>query len=178
MVDIRYILDLDDEPDILDELEDLFEDLPIDEPSKDQLYKMYGIFLDDFKNNQIRINGVALKFNTNISKHPVCRGKYVGFEHIITRESKYKGKRDFDKERANKIHWIRPIIEQVSDPRIKYFEKINNEGYNQQYYWYEEKGFIIIIRELNPDLLLITAFSIDTYNKHKYKLLYGEYKAK
>ena len=66
-------------------------------------------------------------------------------------------------------NWIRPIIENVADFRIKYFEKINDEGYNQQFYWYEDKGFIIIIKEINPDLLLITSFSVDAYKQRIFK---------
>ncbi|OFY21301.1 MAG: hypothetical protein A2W98_14735 [Bacteroidetes bacterium GWF2_33_38] len=136
---------------------------------------MYGIFLNDIVNNPIVINGIEMSFNRNISMHPVCKGKFKGFEHIITRESKYKEKRDFDKERANKIHWIRPIIKNVSDVRIKYFERLNDDGYNQQYYWYEEKHFIVIIREIKPDLMLITSFSVDYSEKQKYKQWYNEY---
>ena len=32
----------------LEDLDDLFEDLDIDNPTKDQLYKMYGIYLNDY----------------------------------------------------------------------------------------------------------------------------------
>ncbi|MBN2893631.1 MAG: hypothetical protein JXL97_17300 [Bacteroidales bacterium] len=167
---------LNSEENILDELEDLFDDLSADGPTKDEMYKMYGVFLNDIVNNPIIINGIKLKYNKTKSKHPVCKGKMVVFEHIITRESKYNGKRHFDKDRANKIHWIRPIIENKNDARIKYFERINDKGYNQQFYWYEEKGFIVIIRELDPDLFLITSFSIDKNNKQEYKNYYNEYR--
>lgn len=168
--------DEDIEDDALDALEDLFDDLEIDGPTPNQLYQLYGVFLNNIVNNPIVINGIELSFNKNRSKHPVCRGKLQAFEHVITRESKLKGKRDFDHERANKIHWIRPIIENVTDARIKYFERINDDGYNQRFYWYEEKGFIVIIRELKPDYFLVTAFSVDTYEKPKYKRYYEEYR--
>ncbi len=168
--------DDDIEDDALDALEDLFDDLEIDGPTPNQLYRLYGVFLNDIVNNPIEIDGVELSFNRNISRHPVCRGKLQAFEHVITRESKLKGLRDFDHERANKIHWIRPIIENVTDARIKYFERIHDTGYNQRFYWYEEKGFIVIIRELKPDYFLVTAFSVDTYEKPKYKRYYEEYR--
>lgn len=168
----------DDESDVLSELTDLFEDLSIDGPTPDQLFKMYGIFLNDIVRNPILIKDKTLCFDRSKSRHPVCRNKYVGFEHIITRDSKYKGKRDFDRERANKIHWVKPIIENVNDPRIKYFERTNNDGFNQQFYFYERKSFLIIVREINPDLFLITSFSVDETEKPKYKNWYAEYKNK
>jgi len=166
----------EDDRDILSELSDMFEDLSVDRPTPDQLYQMYGVFLNDIKKNPICIKGKTLTFDRTISKHPVCRGKYVGFEHIITRESTYKGKRDFDRDRANKLHWIKPIIENVNDARIKYFEQINADGFNQQFYWYEAKSFLIIVREVNPELFLITSFSVDVMEKPKFKTWYEEYK--
>jgi len=176
MTDYNNLSDIDDESDILDELSELFDDLSIDGPNAEQLFKMYGIFLNDIVKRPIVINGVPLSYNRNISKHPICRGKLQAFEHIITRESKYKGIRDFDCERANKVHWIRPIIENVSDSRIKYFERINEGRFNQQFYWYEAKGFIVIIREIKPDLMLITSFSVDIHEKTKFKNWYNEYR--
>ena len=161
---------------LLDDLDDLFDDLDFDEPTPDQLYRMYGIFLNDIVNNPIVLNGKLLKYNRKKSKHPVCRGKAQAFEHIITRESKISGKRDFDRERANKIHWIRPILLNVNDIRIKYFERINDKGKKQQYYWYQEKSFIIIIREIQADILLITSFSVDTLERYKFQKWYDEYR--
>lgn len=172
---MNWDLEIEDEDDVLDGLEDLFDELKVDGPTEDQLYKLYGIFLRDIVNNPIKINGVDLTYNTNISRHPICRGKPKGFEHIITRESKYKGLRDFDKYRANKIHWIKPIIENVNDPRILYYERINDDGQNQRYYWYEDKDFLVIVRELNPEYFLITSFEVDDSEKPKYRKQYNDY---
>jgi len=173
------ILNIEEEkPDLLGELEDMFDDLSIDGPDSSQMYQMYGVFLKDIVRNPIVINGISLTFNRNISKHPICSGKFEAFEHIITRDNKYNGKRQFDRERANKIHWIRPIIENVSDARIKYFEKINDKGFNQQFYWFESKNFIVILRELNPKLLLITTYFVDKWKKEEYKTWFNEYRQK
>lgn len=170
------LTDIDDELDVLDELEDLFEELSVDGPTNEQLNKMYTVFLDDIVRTPIIIKGLQLSSNRNKSRHPVCKGKSQGFEHIITRESKHSNRRNFDRERANKIHWIKPIIENVGDGRIKYFEEVNDRGINQLFYWYEEKNFIVIVREVNPELMLITSFSVDTLGKKKYRDAYYKYK--
>ena len=176
MVDIHDLIDLSEElEDVLEDLEDMFDDLSIDGPDSTQLYEMYGVFLTDLVNNPIQIKGQVLKVNRNKSKHPFFKGKMQGFEHIVTRESKIKNKRDFDRERANKIHWIKPIIENSSDSRIKYFEALNDKGLNQLFYWYEEKGFIVIIREVNPDLVLITSFSVDKGGESNFRKMYNEF---
>lgn len=160
----------------LEDLEDLFEDLSIDGPNDEQMTIMYGHYLNDIVKNTLNINGIPLTFNNNASRHPICRGKHQCFEHIITRESKHSGKRNFDPERANKIHWIRPILENFDDPKIKYFEALNDDGKNQLFYWYEEKDFIIILREIIPSLLLITSFCIDKEERYGLKKRYENYK--
>jgi hypothetical protein len=160
----------------LDDLEDLFDELDIDAPSLEQLYQMYGIFLRDIARNPLIVNGREVKYNNSPSRHPLCQGKALTFEHIITRESKLSKKRNFDCLRANKIHWIRPIIEHADSPRVKYFERMNDEGQKQFFYWFEEKSFIIIIRNIQPDHLLITSFCVDYGEKGMYKKWYLEYK--
>ena len=162
----------------LDELEDLFDlaELPVDTPTPEQLYQMYGIFLNDFVANKMTIQGKQLRVNMSKSNHLLFKGKSETFVHIVTRENKSTGKREFDRERANRIHWIRPVLENASDNRILFFEKINDKGVNQLYYWYKERDFIVIIREIKPSLLLITSFCVDVSKKNMYTSWYRQYK--
>lgn len=160
---------------ILDLLEDFFEDLNI-EPSQNDIDELYDIFKKDFINNPILYNDVRIKYNKNSSKHPLFKGFPVGFEHICTRKSHHSHKRYFDPERANKIGWIKPIIENHTDNRIKYFERKHFSGQNQKYFWHKEKNFVVIIRDISPDLILITAFCVDKLNKRKFSNWYEAYK--
>src|SRR5699024_5270772 len=98
---------------ILEELEVLFEDLEIDEPTVDQKRQLYQIYQEEVC--KISFKGDRIIVNNKPSRHPICRGKHQTFEHIITRKSQYTGKRDFDRERANRIHWIKPIIAHWED---------------------------------------------------------------
>lgn len=166
----------EDEPDELDSLHDLFDDLYSDGPTSDQLYKMYGIFLNDIIKNPLTLNGRQLICNTNRSRHPICRGKAQTFEHIITRENKIAGRRNFDPDRANKIHWIRPVLVNAHDVRIRYFERIHHDGRNQHFYWFEAKHFIIILREINADAMLITSYCVDSTEIRKFRNWYNEYR--
>lgn len=97
------------------------------------------------------------------------------FVHVITRESKYKNKREFDRDRANRIHWIRPILENSHLSCINVFERVNDKGENQHYYWCPKKDFVVILREIKPDLMLLTAFCVDDYNKNKFRNWYNEF---
>lgn len=160
----------------LDDLDELFDDLSFDEPTADQIFTMYGIFLKDFKNIPLTVKGKTLKINENRSFHPLFKNKAETFVHVITRKSDHNDKRYFDKHRANKIHWIRPVLENADDDRILCFERLNDKNENQHYFWFAEKEFIVILREIDPDVLLITAFCVDKHEGVKYKRWYDEHK--
>ena len=153
----------------LDELDDLFdiEDLSIDAPTSEQLFTMYGIFLKDFVNNKITVLGRELSINTSKSSHRDFKNKAETFVHVITRKSDYSNKRHYDRNRANRIHWIRPILENANDPRIKCFQRLNGDNENQHYFYYDDEAFMVILREVNPDLAIVTAFCVDPLEKYK-----------
>lgn len=159
----------------LDVVEDLFEYLDLDGPNRDQMYKLYGVFKKDMIEAPIFINLVQVGYNSKKSRHPLFRGKPEGFEHICTRESKHSGKRYFDPERTNKIHWIKPVIKHRHDPRVKYFERKHYKGQNQQYYWLKDKDYVVIIREITVKLQLVTAFKVDELNRNDFKRWYEDY---
>lgn len=163
-----------------DDLEILFDEneMSLDAPSKDQLYKMYGIFLTDFHKTTLLHRGKKVIFNTNPSKHPLFKGKFQGFVHLVTRKSKYTEKRQYDRDRANRIHWIKPILENWQSPQVTYFEQPNKDGEIQYFYWLQANFFIVILRELNPDLLLISAYCVDEDNKVQFRKQYNNYRNK
>lgn len=162
----------------LDELDDLFDiaDLSIEAPTPKQLYTMYGIFLEDFVNNKMTVFGKGLTVNLSKSTHRSFKNKAETFVHVITRKNDYNHKRQYDRNRANRIHWIKPILENANDYRIKCFQKVNDKNENQHYFYYEDKAFIVILREVNPELTIVTAFCVDPIEKYKYSSWYREYK--
>ncbi len=102
----------------LDELEILFDedDLDIDAPTNDQLYIIYGHFLDNFPKTPLIYKRRRVIFNTNRSRHPFFKGKFEGFVHVVTRKSQYTDKRQYDRDRANRVHWIKPILDIWESP--------------------------------------------------------------
>ncbi len=160
----------------LDLLEDLFDYLNIDGPDEDQMFQLYGIFLRDMVNSPILLGKKLVGFNNNRSRHPLFRGKPEGFEHICTRESKHSGRRNFDPERTNKIHWIKPVVLNQNDNRIKYFERLHYKGDNQRYFWFQDKSYVVIIREITTDLQLVTAFKVDETEENRFRKWYEEFK--
>ena len=70
-------------------------------------------------------------------------------------------------KRTNRIHWIRPILENRNDPRITSFKFRESDGTIRDYFWFKEKAFVVILEEVSPEYILITAFCIDQ-NNYKY----------
>lgn len=169
------MMDLFEEEHELDVIEDLFEYLDLDEPEDDQMYQLYGVFKKDMIDEPIYINGIQVAYDKKRSRHPLFIGKPTGFEHICTRESKHSRKRNFDPERANKIHWIKPVVNYKEDARVNYFERLHANGKNQQFYWLHEKSYVVIIREITNSLQLVTAFRVDDLELNRFQNWYNEY---
>ncbi|MGI8892894.1 MAG: hypothetical protein ACR2GN_05480, partial [Bacteroidia bacterium] len=87
--------------------------------------------------------------------------------HLITRKSgSYK--RVFDKHRANKIHWVKCILENRKEPEIIFFQYPDDDGDLRDYYWYKEADFLVIMQQITPDYLIITSFCIDDERNRKF----------
>jgi hypothetical protein len=158
-----------------DELELLFDDLT-HEPTTDQINSMLNHFLNDFVTNPFQINDVDVIVKVQPSWNRWFRGKPETFVHLITRESKYRNGREFDHLRANRIHWVKPILLNHASPRIKYFEYADSNKVVCNHYWLEEKDFMVVVKPIHPDFLVITAFCIDSnHEKQRYRGRFNEF---
>lgn len=165
----------------LEDLEDLFEDLDIDTPTKEQLHKIYGIYLNDFVVSGLYFEGKKVIVNNDIVRNKregYFLNKQKSFDHIVTRENKYSGKRQYDRDRANKIHWIKAVIENYMHPLIKTFEKIDVNGCRNILLWYEAKSYVVILREKQPDIFFVTGYCVDSIEQGRFKTEYKEYQNK
>ena len=146
--------------------------------------KLHDQFCESFINNCVYLDGKPLK----IKPYPYKRAKsdnlpdwYNGlnekFVHIITREVKNGNRknarkiREFRSERALHVHWIKPILENCSDRRIRRFRYIESDGKEREYFWFY-KGYIVIVEYINPDFALITGFCVDQDNHAYYMRKY------
>lgn len=159
----------------LDDLEELFEDMSYSEPSEDQLTQLLDIFTSDFVDNPFDLNGRMVKIVDKASFNRDFRGYPETFVHLITRESKLKGQRMFDRERANRLHWIKPILANRSDARIKYFEFPDEKGILKQHFWFKEADFMVVLKPIGKDLLVVTGFKVDKLERPIYLKRFQNY---
>lgn len=155
----------------LDSLTPYFDHVSVEEEEK--IDELYALFEADFYAEPIVINGLTIKckrhvYNPSKDGLPGFYSRYYEkFVHLITREEPpvKRGKfRQFDGNRANRVHWIRPILEAFPDPRISHFRNLEANGSIRDYFWFKPMGFIVILEKVIPDYVLITAFSVDNEN--------------
>ena len=159
----------------LDDLEDYFDDLTISY-SQCQIDELYSVFKKDFIDNPFEVDGLKVKVILEYASGTEFDSYPETFAHLITRKSG-TGKRVFDPFRANKLHWIKSILLQHAYKQIKYFEYKESDGRVRDYYWYEEKDFIVIMEKITPDYLIITSFHIDdNISRKRYEKRYWKYK--
>lgn len=148
------------------ELDDLINGLGI-EPTIEQLDKLFAEFERDFIHNPFTINGLQVKVILVKSKVPGYELYPETFVHLITRKGSGK-LRLFDRHRANKIHWVKCILENRKGEDILFFQYPEGDGRFRDYYWYKDGDFIIIIEKVAPDYLVITSFHIDDKRNRQY----------
>lgn len=158
-------------PDILASLQPYFDD--ISEHDEQKLDELHAIFQDHFLDNPFYLDGKLVV----VKRHPYRPGKdglpdhfahyFEKFVHVVTRTSddkRGKKEREFRPERANRIHWIKPVLEHHNDPRISKFRFFEDDGAVRDYFWFKAKNFMVVLEEVTPDYYLITGFCVDRQN--------------
>jgi len=158
--------------DLLDELEPFFDELGFDpEDEEDKIRKLYESFYNDFITNPFEVNNATVMIKQAFSRHvgqPDYFQEFVhDFVHTITRHGNISKKRVFEPQRANRIHWIKPILLNCNDNRIKKYQFVESDGKVRDYFWFEEKDFVVVLEMVLPDYWLITAHIADDKKKHQ-----------
>jgi len=160
-------------PDLLAELQDLFADLDNTNPAIEHINQIFELFKQHFLVEGVSFNASLLKIYDKKSKVPQFKGKPETFVHIVTREDNKSGLRIFDRDRANKVHWIKPVLTQSLDSRIYIFDKPHDKtGRPQKYFWFKSRKFVVILRNYYADQYLMTAFCVEELKESQYERWY------
>lgn len=146
-------------------LDDHIPGLGID-PSAEHLEELFQLFKADFLDNEFYLNGCKVMIDVRKSKEKGYEKYPHTFVKIITRG--VKGKRCFDKKRANKIHWIKPILENKDTEDVTCFQFLEADGKTRDYFWFKEGFFLVIMEKIKPDYVIVSCFHIDDDRNQKY----------
>ena len=127
---------------------------------------LYSIFHKDFIASQPQF----LNRYVRCRRNPIMDGKEAGFWHCIS-EGKDEQERTPNFRRCERIGWIRPILENNSDPLTRFWRREKRSD-KRAYLWYRDE-YLIVLGERKRFFQLITAFCTD--QPHTKKKLEKEY---
>jgi len=140
---------------------------------------LYKIFKKDFIDNHTFLaNKVYIDPKKDDIERSINKPKI--YWHIVSKVNPRNKKREFDSNRGCRIHWIKPIILNNQNPKIKLFYHLEKTGKIRLYLWAYDFDFIVILQKLgSASSYLVTSFYIDrNYNKEIYEKRYRNYISK
>ncbi len=140
-------------------------------PFEDYYEQVFEMFKKDFINSRPIFNGKHI----GLQKEPMVNGKPQTFHHMTTEDTKDENgntSRDFAKDRCERIAWNRAIIESQY-VGLKIFREERSKNRKNLVIWFEEKDFVIILREAPNYYVFITSYPVKY--KHKKRQLQKSY---
>lgn len=132
---------------------------------------LYEYFKQDFVYSKPVYKGTVLW----LKRLPIRDGREATFYHITT-TGKDENAREIDIPRAERIRWIKPIIE-IDDKRILVWENERKREKNILLYL-EDENFLVVIRKRNNNLIFWTSYYTDKCYKYKLLKEYRDYHIK
>lgn len=161
----------------LDKLRPFFSDEELDASfNKGQVDVLFEQFKTDFVYDPFTVDGKVIKLFHQKSKIAQYADYSESFTHIISRESHFAGGRLYDCQRANRIHWIRPVLLAHPNKEIFYYRWKDDKGVCKHHYWYFSKDFMVVTVDIAADLRIVTTFCVDKDQKKVFYERYSDFK--
>lgn len=159
----------------LNDLKPLFDDGELDQNiNNEQIKRFYEQFAEDFINYPFNVNGKKIKIDKRSPRDKNFANYCETFFHILTRKNHFYNDRIYECNRANRCHWIKPILLSHPSNVILYYKWKDSQGVCKEHYWLMSKKFMVVLKDISADVQIVTAFCVDDDEKLKY---YERYKA-
>ena len=145
-----------------------YENFTSDEEFLDTLYEY---FKQDFVLDKPKYKGVTLR----LKRMPIRNNREATFYHITTK-GKDEETRQIDVPRAERIRWIKPIIES-NDKTLMLWENTRKKE-NNILIFHEKENFLIVLRKRANGLMFWTSYYVDECYKKKLIKEYNKYHKK
>lgn len=151
---------------------------------------LYKYFCEDFLYTKTYLNK-NIYINPRTYKKDKETNKEIDFWHLTTKDIIYAKKignkivkikeRLPDYRRAERLRWIKNIIENhtIEDIKLFYHQETNEKRDIRLYLWLEDYDFVVILQKLGKSSsFLVTSFYIDRDGKrNEYTRRYNNYKS-
>ena len=127
---------------------------------------LYEVFCRDFKQARPVYQGLEIWWDSRVITESTHE---EGFWHLVTAEDRSDGQRKPDFRRAEKLGWVRAIIQNCDQPEVSCWEDRFANPRPRIYLWLEEANFVVVLErmkirprgEIKEAMMLITAFCSD-----------------
>jgi hypothetical protein len=121
--------------------------------------RLYDIFVYDFIQEKCVFNGYCIIFDTR----KIDSLYEEGFWHLISRDDNKIKQRLFDPDRACRLPWCNPTLENFADPAVCIWDYLEEDNRVKTYIWLIDFDYLIIIEKKNNRKFayLITAYHVD-----------------
>jgi hypothetical protein len=135
----------------------------------DNYRDLYAIYQNTLSNlSAVKVDGKTVIVDTH--KDKVDRQYECSFIHFVSKDA--GGVRSIDFDRAKKIHWIRPILENYLDSEVKSFWHDHPNG-SALYLWLHNYDFLLVLKTFNSSKhILVTAHHVLPYKKRQLRRQY------
>jgi hypothetical protein len=146
-----------DTPDFLPPL------LNLDGTYEEIVERLYAVFHRDFIERRANHLGRNVTFNRAIDER--SQGKVNGFWHVVEREDPAGAIRLLDHDRAKRLPWAKPIMENPHRKEIKFFfyEEADPRKRIRHYIWLEKYQYVVILQRKPSYYVWVTAFYVDSW---------------
>ncbi len=135
--------------------------------------EVFAIFESDFITPRAVFRGEEIRLRWM----PVFNGKPSAFWHLV-QEGQIEEDRTPDLRRCERIGWLRAIIDNAGDDRVKVWENERTGAKGRErsvLLWLEEQDFLVVLGKRNGYYLLVTAYQ--TNRDHTRRKLRQEYES-
>lgn len=127
--------------------------------------KLYDVFCADLMGDPLQIEGADIIVDTG-ADHAFPQYER-GFVHLVTRES--GGTRLIDYDRAKKLCWIKPVVQNHTTPDVHAFWYTSATG-EELYLWLHEHDYAVVLKPFKDlgsteSRILVTAFFVESWKK-------------
>lgn len=160
----------------LADLQPLFGDDKLDaNVNHEQLKVFHDIFVEDFITSPFKLNGKKIRIDPKPPRPKEFKPYSESFFHIVTRRINFYNDRFYECNRANRIHWIKPILLSHPCNDIKYYKWLDDDGICKEHFFYLSKRFMVVLKPISDDVQIVTAFCVDEDQVLKYFERFRDY---
>lgn len=121
---------------------------------------LYGCFSRDFIESKPAFEGRQVHHDRNDDG-----GKCACFIHITSKDEQDADGRVIDLRRCERLHWIRPIIENHINDEVLRWEEENRKG-KRVFLYLSDERFVVILQAFKYGFMLVTAYYVEHDGTH------------